>query len=54
MLIPVAKRSSARDCGSLLAGIAGSNPVGSMNVCVVCCIEKMQDNQDGKKKNKYG
>jgi hypothetical protein len=49
VLIPVAKRSSARDCGSLLAGIAGSNPAGSMDVCVVRCKEKIQDNDDGKK-----
>ena len=35
--IPVADRSKARVYGSSLAGIAGLNPAGGMDVCVVCC-----------------
>jgi hypothetical protein len=35
--IPVAERSKARFCGRTLAGIAGFNPAGGMDVCVVCC-----------------
>jgi hypothetical protein len=39
--IPVAARSKAWACGRSLAGIAGSNPLGGMDVClfvmVVCC-----------------
>ena len=34
--IPVAERSKARVCGPLLAGVAGSNSAGGMDVCVVC------------------
>ena len=30
--IPVAERSKARVCGRSLAGVAGSNPAGSINV----------------------
>ena len=37
MSIPVAERSKPRVCGRSLAGVAGSNPSGSMGVCVVCC-----------------
>ena len=33
--IPVTKRFKARACGPSLAGIAGSNPAGGMDVCVV-------------------
>ena len=29
--------SKARVCGRSLAGVAGSNPTGGMDVCVVCC-----------------
>jgi hypothetical protein len=36
--IPVAVRSKAWVYGRSLAGIAGSNPTGGMDVCVVCCI----------------
>ena len=36
--IPVAERSKARVCGRSLAGIAGLNPVGGMDVCVVLCV----------------
>ena len=35
--IPVAERSKASVYGRSLAGVAGSNPAGSMDVCVVCC-----------------
>ena len=31
----MAKRSKGRIRGSLLAGVAGSNPAGDMDVCVV-------------------
>ena len=34
MPIPVAVQSDARNCGRSLAGIAGSNPVGGMDVCL--------------------
>jgi hypothetical protein len=34
---PVAERSKASVCGRSLAGIAGSNLAGGMDVCVVCC-----------------
>jgi len=36
--IPVAARSKAWFCGSPLAGTAGSNPTGRMNVCCECCV----------------
>ena len=36
---PVAERSKERVCGSSLAGIAGSNPAGGMDVCVVCVVQ---------------
>ena len=40
-----------RVCGRSLAGIAGSNPAGGMDVCVVCVLQskkkgKVQDNPD--------
>jgi hypothetical protein len=37
MPIPVAERSNASVCGHSLVGIAGLNPAGSTDVCVVCC-----------------
>ena len=37
-LRPVAKRSQARVCGRSLAGIAGSNPAGVMDDCVLCVL----------------
>ena len=50
LLIPVAERSKARFCGRWLAGIAGSNPAGGMDVSVVCCRVKtkvkVRGNQD--------
>ena len=33
--IPVAGRSKARVCGRSLSGVAGSNPAGDMDICVV-------------------
>jgi hypothetical protein len=36
--IPVAARSQALVCGRALAGIAGSNPTGGMDVCLVQCL----------------
>ena len=36
---PVAERAKARVYGRLLAGVAGSNPVGGMDVCVVCVVQ---------------
>jgi hypothetical protein len=35
--IPDAARSKALVCSHSLAGIAGSNPAGSMDVYVLCC-----------------
>jgi hypothetical protein len=35
--IPVAERSTSRVCGRSVAGVAGSNQAGGMDVCVVCC-----------------
>ena len=37
--IPVTERSKARVCGRSLAGIAGSNPAGGMDVCVLCVVQ---------------
>jgi hypothetical protein len=39
--IPVAARSKAWVCGRSLAGIAGSNSAGSMNVFRECCEEEV-------------
>jgi len=36
--ITVAARPKAWVCGSSLAGIAGSNAVGSMDVCLLCLL----------------
>ena len=35
MPIPVAARSKVWVCGSWLAGNAGSNPVGGMDICLL-------------------
>jgi hypothetical protein len=37
--IPVAERFKARVCDQSLAGVAGLNPAGGMNVCVVCVVQ---------------
>ena len=45
----MAERSTANVFGRSLAGIAGSNPAGNMDVCIVCCTARTngtsQDNQ---------
>jgi hypothetical protein len=38
--IPVTEQSKARVCGHSLAGIAGSNSAGGMNVCLLCDVVK--------------
>ena len=35
VLLPVAEQSKVRVCGCSLAGIAGSNPAGGMDVCLL-------------------
>jgi hypothetical protein len=49
MLIPVAERSKARFCNRSLAGIAGSNPAGGMDifVCCECCVLSGRGLRDG-------
>ena len=37
--IPVDERFKAYVCGRSLAGVAGSNPAGGMDVCVVCVVQ---------------
>ena len=37
--IPVAERSKASVYSRSLAGVAGSNSAGSMDVCVVCVVQ---------------
>jgi hypothetical protein len=44
MPIPVAARSKAWVCGRSLAGIAGSNPTGGMDVCVVFVVRTVEWN----------
>ena len=36
--IPVVVRSKVWVCGRSLPGIAGSNPAGGMNVCLLCVV----------------
>ena len=53
MPTPVAERSKARVCVRTLTGVAGSNPAGGMDVCVVCVVynkdkRHSQDNQEKK------
>ena len=38
MPFAVAERSKARICSRSLAGAAGSNPAGRMDVCCECCV----------------
>jgi hypothetical protein len=38
MPVPVAARSKVQVCGGLVAAIAGSNSVDSMDVCLVLCV----------------
>jgi hypothetical protein len=51
----VTERSKARVCGRSLPGIAGSNPAGGMDVCVVCCTirTKGKANKDKAVEKKY-
>ena len=45
----MAERSKAMVCGRSLAGVAGSNPAGGMDVCVMCIVKdkrETQGNQD--------
>jgi hypothetical protein len=55
--IPVVVRSKAWFCSLSLVAIAGSNPPGDMDVCVVCCVVKdkrqCQHNQDKEVQKKY-
>ena len=37
--VPVAERSKAPVYGRSLAGIAGSNPAGGMDVCLLCVYQ---------------
>ena len=39
MPIPVAERSKAWVCSCSPAGIAGSNPAGGMDVCLLCVCQ---------------
>ena len=39
LLVLVAERSKARGYGRSLAGIAGSNLAGGMDICVVCVVQ---------------
>ena len=41
--ISVAARSKTWVCGRLLAGIAGSNPSGGMDICRECCVLSGRD-----------
>ena len=45
--IPVAERSTSRVCGRSVAGVAGSNPAGGMDVCVVCCTVRTKRQKPG-------
>jgi hypothetical protein len=50
--IPIAERPKTRVCGLSFAGVAGSNPAGGMDVCVVCCTvkgEKAKPGQSGQR-----
>ena len=47
-IILVAARSKARVCGRSIAGIAGSNPAGSIDICVgECCVLSERSICDG-------
>ena len=47
MQVPVAERSKAWVCSPSPAGIAGSNPAGDMDVCVVCVVQLGQKAKPG-------
>jgi hypothetical protein len=42
MPIPVAVQSKAWVCGHSIAGIAGSNSAGGMDVCLLCLLRVVQ------------
>ena len=46
-VLVLAERSKAWVCGRSLAGVAGSNPVGGMDVCVVCVVRKRTKRKTG-------
>ena len=48
--IPVAARSKAWACSLSFGGIAGSNPVGRVDVCVVLYSKDKGTNQDNQEK----
>ena len=55
-LIAVAEWSKTRVCGGSLAGVAGLNPAGGMDICVVLCVcctveKRDKQGQQGKKDN---
>jgi hypothetical protein len=50
MPIPFAELSKARVCGRSLAGIAGSNPAGNVDVCVVCVVKDERQSQGNERK----
>ena len=43
MPIPTAARSKSWVCGHYVAGIAGSNPAGGADICVVCFTMKTKE-----------
>ena len=53
MLITVAEQSKVRVCGRLLAGIAGSNPAGGLDVCLlwVLCVAMYRSLRQGDQRN---
>jgi len=50
MPIPVAVRSKAWVCGRSFAGVAGSNPTGSMDICLfrILCVMKVEISEMGR------
>ena len=52
--IAVAERSKVRVYGRSLAGIAGSNPAGDMDVCVLNVVQKRQKAKSGQRSTDKG
>jgi hypothetical protein len=50
--IPVVERSKGKDCGRSLAGVAGSNPAGGIDVCVVS-KDKRRNAAQSRQRHKY-
>ena len=46
------ERSKARVCDRSLTGVAGSNPAGDMDVCVVCVAQQGQKAQRGQRSSR--